>query len=700
MPDSQEATTTIEDNISDKDRQNYRYWMSCIKRSVKMQPTKAWEDAEIGVQIVKGKKDKDDKTTTDDVKPYVSGIRLHYEASKSFLDQNEPTFEVQPTKPFINDETAIKQAECDSAYLEYIWHEQNLQVEQSKKLDSTLQRNIGFTRVFFNVKKWMPCLKYVPARNVLLDPDCGSIQKDAAWQGYFEDISIEELRAKNPSLTTGEIKEIKQHSTLADDDIEDYTKDHPDDKRLYSVVRLYHIFARNDAAVREMKEDVDEEKPITKSLAEELELTTPKRYLQFVKGFPKALVDKDWPFMLDDDEFPITALMFNTPVESDYGFTDNDHMSRLDNMCDFLLSDIENSAYWTAAKKFAGGVAAGDLKDTDLDKFLKDPARYYIANFLDTNNEPKVKQIDVGEFSPELVSAYDLADKERSKASALGELLATEAKEYKDVTAIAARIHDSNVHQKVNRRLGGPMGYEKSITDDAVKLLEIAHQKVPRYSLLEYDKAITAYNDFGQAVETGETFKDYKSAPWNEAVQMIQQGAKLIMLGIDAIVGPELAQYWRTTSEFPPVVFKLSTQVRVLPGSTRSITKEHKAAVLKQYYLEAFFPLYVELGRLDLAVAFLKQIGNLAGFDKVENLLPSLEDTQKFQQELEARKQQEEQAQAEQMQLEEEKMRAEQEQAGAQLDLDERSEEAKEVIEIAKVNASVAQRQAVGAGER
>ncbi len=66
-----------------------------------------------------------------------------------------------------------------------------------------------------------------------------------------------------------------------------------------------------------------------------------------------------------------------------------------------------------------------------------------------------------------------------------------------------------------------------------------------------------------------------------------------------------------------------STSVRVVAGSTRQVTKEQRAAMLKQYYTEVFMPIYLALNRWDLAVRYAEQIGSLIGLGDAKNYLPT-----------------------------------------------------------------------------
>lgn len=621
LRNSGSVPTSLDDALKEQEgRRVYEYWFNFIKKCKKQMPLKEWEKAEKMLRAG----DKDEEI------PYDNGYRHQYEALKSFLDQNDPSFRVTPTDAFMSDPNVAQFAKCDAAYLKYIWPEQECQIAESQKLDSALQRNAGFTLVGFDKKKWMPNIKYIPAKNVGIDPDCNGQLEKANAKVFWEEISIEELKAKHPGLTEEELEEIKRNGgSMLDED--EQRKLDTDEEELYTTVTFYHVFARNDAAIRRTAAESEDVLP-EQSLLDELNLETPRRYLQFVKGYHKPLMDVEkWPYDLDDNEFPLTMLRFNTPTGQLYGFTDHKQMQRLDGMCNNIFRDMEKAAYWAGNKKFGGTPDAIELSDIDINAFLNDPTKTYLPKILDSTGNMKIQEIKMGEFDGDLVQAYKIAEEARRKASMLGELMSEEVKEYKDVTAVGVKVREANVHQKINRRLGGPEGYEKSLAEDAIKLLEIAHQRVPKLSVIEVKVPEVGIDEMGRFYETGEERYDYLDLPWEQAQRLlIQPNAKLIKLGVDAIVGAELAPYWRTTEEYPIRLFKLTTQVAVLPGSTRSITKEHKAAILKQYLLEVFAPMYQAMNRWDLYAQFALRIGQLADIKKIDDLVPDSASIQQF----------------------------------------------------------------------
>ena len=634
-----------------------KYWGSAIERAGKKMPTKDWEIAEKRVSAHDNRTTEDGVVVSgDDTRPVVNDLRNHYEGSRAYLDQREPTFKTVPSPAYASDENIIKRASCERKYLEYVWQEQECQVAESQKLDSALLRNVGFTMPVFDFKKWMPAIRYLPARDVRIDPDCGGLIERASWMAYKEDISIEMLKANNPDITTSEIEFLKKKnaSTLTEDEQEDKSDD---EKELYQVATVWHIFAKNDSATR----NYDDEEEV-ESLSDELKLNTVVRYLQIVEGLQRPLQDEDsWPFLLDHNENMITRLQMNKEPENLYGFTDYKQMERMDLMSDNVMSYVEADTYHAANRKYSGPNSVEGQSDINIETFLNENRKVYIPGMVGEDGKPVIQRIDVGNVNPTIVAAYELMHDQSKEASGQSELQTESVADLKDVTAIGIRWQEQKLHQRVNLRLGGPRGYEKSIHQDAVKLMEIAHQLVPKYSTVSAKRAIPDVQSGEITYEEEETLQEMK---WPAAKEALRQGGTLIKLGVDAIVGEELAEFWVTTDDVPIEDIRLATQIMIVPGSTRTITQEQKAADLTEFYSNVLWPtVYEPMGRFDLAKKYLEHVGQLKGVDRMEDYLPKDDEIDQF---LEEQKQaQQAQQQAEQQQGQQQMQIAEQQ---AQMD--------------------------------
>ena len=671
---------------SEEQQSIVKYWFNCLKRAKKQMPTDEWDRAH-DRYIAKADHAFDNiaNKNAPDQRPVVNDLRNHIEGSRSYLDQKAPSFKVVPTMAFKNNPDAVKRAECEKAYLDYVWHEQNCQIVQSQKLDSALVRNVGFTIPSFDLKKWMPTIKYLPATDVRLDPDCKGLADRMSWEAYFEDVSIEQL-ASETDLTDGEIKKLQNqgNSVLTEKELGDTEEN---EKKDYAVARRWHIFARNDAAVRDYKKP-DEVSDIIKTL----KLNTPRRYIQLVEGINRPVKDEDWwPFELDHNESMITRLQFNHEPESFYSFTDYQQMERMDQFSDRLIQYMESDAFFSSVRKYLSSKRRPS--DINIDDFLNNSDKSVLFEMLDEAGNPLLKELAVGSINTALPQFYEIMHNQAKEASGQNELMLENTADFKEVTALAVRFQEWKLHQRINLRLGGSRGYEASIAEDAIKMLEIAHQMVPKYSLLQISGS-ESYDPKGGEFVDNTNGKTYIFLPWPDAQNQMVKGAKLIKLGVDAIVG-DLADFWVTTKDcydpnsttVPIENIRLSTQVVILPGSTRTITEQQQAAELKEWFSNTLFPsIYQPLMRFDLAIRFSKDVGRLMGVDRMEDYLPTEEEAQQF---VQAQQQAQQQAnqQAEQMKLElsEQKMKAVQQKA----DNEQRSSDAELVREGAKAEIDI-----------
>jgi len=593
-----------------------KYWESAIQRAGKKMPIKSWELAEerLSAGEVKGGVD---------TRPVVNDLRNHYEGSRAYLDQREPSFKTVPSSAFANDPNILKRAECERKYLEYVWREQKCQIAQSQKLDSSLIRNVGFTMPYFDLKKWMPGIRYLPPGDVRLDPDCSGLEERISWDAYKEVVSLEILKANNPGLTKAEIETLKKKGASS---LTEKEKEEADDdaKELYAVATVWHIFAKNDSATRLY----DEEEEI-KSLTDELKLNTALRYIQLAEGLQRPLQDKsEWPFKLDHNENMITRLQMNKEPENLYGYTDYDQMVRMDLMSDNTMTYIEADTYWAANKKYTGNENDGQSSETAINDFLNTNKKVFIPGLLGDDGKPTIQRIDAGNVNQSLVGSYDLMHNQSKEATGQNELQTESVADLKDVTAIGIRWQEQKLHQRVNLRLGGPRGYEESIYEDAVKMMEIAHQLVPRLSVVAVTKEVPETGVGEVVYREDETLE---LLPWEQAKEAIKNGGTLVKLGVDAIVGEELAKHWVTTEDVPIEDIRLATKIMIVPGSTRTITQEQRAADLENYYNTLLFPtIYEPMGRFDLAAKFAEHIGELKGVDSIEDYLPQSDEIKQF----------------------------------------------------------------------
>ena len=643
------------------DRRIYTYWMGAFKRAKKDMPEEHWDMA-LNRYSAKGSEGGEEYTD----KPVVNDLRNHVEISRAYLDQRDPSFKVAVADAYASDEDAQQAAEAERKYIEYVWREQDCQAAESQKLDSALLFNVGYTMPVFDLKKWMPDLRYLPTKDVRIDPDAGGLMARASWVAYKEDVSIETLMADVPNITEDEIATIRKtnSSVLSEDEQKDVGDG---DKELYLSVTRWHVFARNDAAVRDFTKEDPQEDIGSVSLVDELKLKTERRYLQFIDGIPRPVKDKKkWPFELDHKEFPITRFSLNQVPESLYGFTDYQQMQRMDEMADTMMAYIQKNAFHAAITKYLASKES-DMSMTDIDNFINNSERAVLLNMIDEAGKPLLTEVRVESANEALVKFYELFSDESKNASGDTELAIESVADYKEVTAIGVRADLERRQQRSSLRLSGPRGYEKSIQEDAVKMLEIAHQFVPKLSVIEMrgvepeesePATVEELIEVSGQPEFDKDASNLQELPWPQAQAAMKRGGHLLQLGIDAIVGEELAQFWLTTDDMTMEAIRLSTRISIEPGSTRNLTQEQQAASMIELYTNVLYPtIYEPMGRFDLASKFLEHAAEMMpGLDNIEDFLPTGDDVKQFQE------QQQQAAQAEQ--------EAEQQQAEQQAEIE------------------------------
>lgn len=611
---------------TDDQKRQYRYWVGWIRRARAQQPSKKWDRAE--ARYRGGEKDED--------RPFVNDLRKQHEASMSFLDQQDASFKCTPAEGWMNDPQALKESECDAAFLKRVWVEQKMQKACSRMLNDANTINSGTTLVEFDIKKWLPNLRYMPQRDVLRDPDCGGLLEMEDAEGYEEEVSVETFKAWHPDIDEKVFEAIvkKAGSILKEEERDEVDEA---DVPMYRTIKVVHIFARNSAAIRkEQSEKADEPQQISESLARQLQLDVPKRYIQFVDGWPALIVDEPiWPLDLDNDEFPLTHLQFNQLNNDHYGFTDYQQMERLDLLGDDIMADLGVASFWAAVTKFLGSDTQ-IIPPEQRAAFLNSRKAEILDKMLTADGKPKLVPMERGRIDNAQMELLRMVQEQVKEASTLAETLANaDAQTFKDVTALGARIADANMHQRVNRRLGGPWGYEQSIAEAAIKILEVAHQYIPKYSEVAVMEAQPVMDEMDMPLldETGqpmmgEETEVVKTMPWQEARQAIAAGGTLIKLGVDALVGPELAEFW--PYGVSPREWKLNVKVIVEPGTTRAVTRQQQAASMKQLYVEIFAPFYQIVMQYNPVMGlkfmrdFLEFIGRLAQVPNIEQKLPDI----------------------------------------------------------------------------
>ncbi|HET6442632.1 MAG TPA: hypothetical protein VFH53_09660, partial [Phycisphaerae bacterium] len=119
---------------------------------------------------------------------------------------------------------------------------------------------------------------------------------------------------------------------------------------------------------------------------------------------------------------------------------------------------------------------------------------------------------------------------------------------------------------------------------------------------------------------------DGKGLPWEQVRELMRTvpGTEIVELGVEAIVGPELAQHW--VEKQPLEIVRRDLRVTLDEGGTQKTARLEEGAVLKELAGDVLLPLYQQAQRPDLTVELVRRILWLAGVAEADALVPKPQD--------------------------------------------------------------------------
>jgi hypothetical protein len=110
--------------------------------------------------------------------------------------------------------------------------------------------------------------------------------------------------------------------------------------------------------------------------------------------------------------------------------------------------------------------------------------------------------------------------------------------------------------------------------------------------------------------------------PWSQVAQILaaNPGSEIKRIGVDAIVGEELSQFW--PEGLPLDVIRRNVRIYVEAGSTTRQARLEMVTTLTNLY-SLLLPLYQAVGRMDLAAQFVKLIVSKTGAEDAIDLVPN-----------------------------------------------------------------------------
>lgn len=161
------------------------------------------------------------------------------------------------------------------------------------------QINVSCCFVGWDANRRLPTVKYWPAEDLLVDPDCRNEISEARWIALREILPLDVVRA-NPNYRFDRQPLESYHyqaSPTTDRGKESQRMAHA------KIVTLYHVWTKD--GVPPVQDSLEESEPTD---------VTPMRLITLAENHPYALRNVPWPFLLSPGEFPIEILKYRDYV--------------------------------------------------------------------------------------------------------------------------------------------------------------------------------------------------------------------------------------------------------------------------------------------------------------------------------------------------------------------------------------------------
>ena len=564
--------------------------------------------------------------------------RSTIDTSLAFQLQTDPTIRISPAEGFEDDERSKGRAGCDEALIKYLWREMGFGPERLRVIREGRIIGLGFARCCMDLRRMLPGIRHMDPEQVRIDPNCRGNIAEAQWVGFCEYVSPDLLVKDHPGLDVDKLRKASEPASGPKDD-PDATKEQAEQisKSRGAVgahlrrVRLWRLFLRNAAALydKEPVGEKDEEAgPHLERFRDKEGLTEPRRYVELVEGYDcPAIVDEDaWPeaLALDYDSWPVKRLAFNEAHHRTAGFTDHRHTKKVEE----YLETVTGSGNRSMALKNCGaiGVVQGDLRsESELKKLLEQEGLKIVKNALGPDGKPLMALLfqDAG-LSPEDVSWAELLMNWHDLISGVPKIRQGSEPET-GVTATASDIASEATNARNEAQLRLIEEFDAEVVEQIQAMAHVNLRQLSSVEVVVPEQTVEVADPMtGMPVYDPTTFlpmtqttpahpEVMDNLPWAVASQILteQPDAQLVSLGVEAMVGPELAQFW--TDGEPLSVVRRSTQVTIERGSTQRRTREKKVLLALEMFKTVLAPIYEKTGRVDLLVKFATLLFDMQG---------------------------------------------------------------------------------------
>ena len=554
----------------------------------------------------------------------------------SFLDEEPAKVTVVPQEGFANDELVIGRGQCETGVLKYLSDEQNDYQVIQDMLQSASITNMGWVVGCVDRRRMLPTIKFIENEQVVVDPDSGGRLRNANWVGYWEYVSPDMLLQDKEYQHLNPIKLRKSARLAPDDATGDFTNTERKRRDMAREVvgpkmkkcKIYRLFLRNEMALYDDDPEAEnpENGPHLERFRDKHGMDEPRRYVEVIEGYTDDVVKDEpaWPavFALDWDEWPFVPLIFREAHQKIGSYPDLRNEHKVLEYLEKAMMDANNVMALHTNMKL--GTRQGFSKTAaEIKRDIESQGVAVIEGVVDAQGNPMIVPLNFGDLDDEHLQWISLCREIHEKISGIPQLKRGEQDEQDKMTATEAQIISDAAESRmaVRRRL-----FEDAQCQIRRMLLQMAHVLLKRYSSVQLPAPIPMMDELGNPIMGPDGQPQMRDTvdglPWPEAEALVRQGGTLITLGVDAMVGPELAVYWE--DDIPLDVIRRSTRVTVERGSTQKRTRLLQEKAFRETYVQLVQPLLVALGDIPKQIEAAKKSFELQGLQEFERVLPEI----------------------------------------------------------------------------
>lgn len=598
-----------------EDKKRARYFLQLVKAG-EVWPEKEWDEARLAYEA----------DTAEGKRPRVSRWRSTVDIKAAFVDEEPPKVNVEPRAGMAGDMATVNRAKADEALYAYLYDELGYRATIGKMRHSADVTGLGWVVCCTDTRRVMPDLKFIQNEQVALDGNGGGNLKRLSWIAYYELVAPELLQKEFPDLNLEKARTAAQTPRRENlegtsEDIRRVQQAMDATRTMESKCKVWRIFLRNEAALYDTEPSKSEEgQPHLERFRDREGMNEPRRHVVVVEGYETLLRDEDrWPDVLacDWDEWPIHRLAFNEAYERTSGFTDYRHEEKLLGYIENAMADANDVMALHTSLKI--GAARGDMRDAQTIKnSIEAKGIQVIPDAFDEQGRPLLQPLNFGNLDQQHLNWIELCERTYETVSGVPKVQQGSENDTQQ-TATEIKVMSDAANARMDVRLHK---FEEANALVAAHVLMMAHVLLKRGSSVEVVEDVEGVDPKTGAPTMVQQARVVDGLSWDQAQVAIMQGGTLITMGVDAMIGSELAAFWE--DGLPLDIIRRNIRVSVEKGSTQRRARMEKVSMFLQTYMGMVDPILMQLGMTRERLEAAKKVMEMQGLGDLKSIVPDI----------------------------------------------------------------------------